>query len=243
MRALKTQFQVTDRDGVTRDLVAVRPTQAVRMEAEIVKSRAWGQAASKGAALRSKVKDIIAQQGLWDEAKQKKLEELDRRLAENEAKLPDANGKVRARGLKKSDIRDAAFQIRRDRAERVSLLTDVTGLYGRTAEGISENAEFDFLVSRCVLDAKTEKPYFASLEDYHARADDPDAVAAAEKYAEFHSGWDKDFDKGLPENKFLVAHGFVDADTLMPKVEAPKEEAPAEFDFEDDLAAPAAAPV
>lgn len=238
---LKVEFEVKTKDDEIVKLIAVKPTQLIKGEAEIVKSRAWGQAATKGAYIRSKVKDIVRDQGLWDETKQKKLEELDRRLLENESKLPDAAGKVKKKGLKLSEIRDAAFQMRRDRAERVLMLTEVTRLDSLTAEGIAENTQFDFLVSKCVL-GQNEKPYFASLEDYLARADDPDAVAAATKFAELFYDYDKDFDKSLVENKFLIERGFVDPETLEVKAaEQAKPPEPEEFyDFEDDITQPEA---
>lgn len=240
---LKLEAEVKTVDGETIPLLVVRPSAAVKAEADIVRSRAWGQYAVAGVPLQSKVKDIIARQGLWDDEKRKRLEEIDARMAANEAKLPDKNGKVRAKGLKLSEARDAAFQLRKDRAERVALLTEITRLNSETAEGKADNEAFDFLVSKCVLDARTQKPVFPTLDDYRARGDTPEGQAAAVKFAELYYDHDADFDKKLPENVFLAARGFVDPETLEEKrPEPPKAEEPAaEFDLEDDLAPPPAA--
>jgi hypothetical protein len=55
----------------------------------------------------------------------------------------------------------------------------------------------------------SENKYFASLEDYMGRIDDPVALAGAQKLANMIYGLDNNFEKNLPENKFLRKYKFV----------------------------------
>lgn len=252
----KVEFTVTV-DGKEIPLVAVRPDQSVRQAAELVRSKAWGEAAQKGITLEAKLKDLIRQQGLWDDEKQAELDAIDKRISDNERKLPDANGKVRVPGLKKSDIRQAAIQMRRDRGRRVELLEPVTSLKNNTAEGHAENARFNFMLTKCVLRrdwGRGDQPYFGSVEEFLERGRDADAAVCAEKFAELYYGTDPNWLQQLPENQFLVKYGLADPETLELLLDGkavnadgtlvePEAVGPApEFDFEDDLPAGTVSP-
>jgi hypothetical protein len=206
----KVEFEV-EVGGKTLRLAARRPDQATRQQADMVWAKAWGDYSNAGVPLEVKLKDVLRRQGVWDDEKQKRLEEVDRRIAENEAKLPDAAGRVRQKGLRLADLRAAAVRMRMDRAERVMLLTEVTRLKSHTAEGLAENDRFNFLVSRCVVDAETgKKPFFSSPEDYKARGDEPASLAAAQAFANLYYDHDPDFDRKLPENAFLLKYKMCD---------------------------------
>lgn len=234
----KCEFDVTDADGVKREFIALRPSHAVRAEADIVKSRAWGRYAMSGVTVSSKLKDIVAQQGLWGEDKQKELDAIDAKMARLEDMIPDANGKVRAKGVKLADAKKAAFELGALRGERIALLGNVTRLSGNTAEAKADQDELDFLLTRCLLDAKTEKPVFASVEDYYSQADEPWVEAAAEKFAVFYNNHDPEWFKSLPENQFLIKRGFVDPETMAPKSDAPAAAEPELYELEEDPAVP-----
>lgn len=206
----KSEFEV-EVGGKKIKLVAKRPDAAIRQQADMVWSKAWGEYAQKGVLLETKLRDVVRAQGVWDDAKEQRLKEIDDRIAANEAKLPNADGKVRQKGLRLSDVREAAIQMRIDRAERVLLLTEVTRLRNNTAEGLAENDRFNYLVANCIVDSETgKKPHFKSVEDYKARGNDADAIAAATAFAALYYDHDPDFDKKLPENQFLLKYKMVD---------------------------------
>jgi len=230
----KTEIVVKDADGVDVKYTAVRPSQSVRAEADVVRSRAWGEYAIKGVTVSAKLKDIVAKQGLWGDDKQKELDALDERMNRLEAMVPDEKGKVRAKGTTLQKAKEAAFELRAARAERVDLLSPITRLSGHTAESLADSDAFEFVLTKCLLDPATEKPAFASVEDYKRRADDAEVAAAAGKFAEFYYGHDPDFEKRLPENRFLVARGFVDPETLVAKRAKAEEAAEESYDLEED---------
>jgi hypothetical protein len=55
-----------------------------------------------------------------------------------------------------------------------------------------------------------DNKYFKSLEDYLNKADDPVALLGAQNLANMIYGLDNNFEKNLPENKFLHKYKFVD---------------------------------
>ncbi len=55
----------------------------------------------------------------------------------------------------------------------------------------------------------TKKPYFKGYDDYINRSTDPVALLGAQKLASLMYGLDSDFEKKLPENKFLIKYKFV----------------------------------
>jgi hypothetical protein len=238
----KAEIVVKDADGVEVKYTAVRPSQSVRAEADIVRSAAWGKYSLRDVPVSAKLKDIVAKQGLWGDDKQKELDALDERMNRLEAMVPDDKGKVKAKGVTLEKARAAAFELRAARAERVDLLSPITRLSGHTAESLADSDAFEFVLTRCLLDPATEKPAFPSVEEYKRRADDAEVAAAAGKFAEFYYGHDPDFEKRLPENRFLVARGFVDPETLVPKRAKADDPVEESYDLEDEPAEPAAPP-
>jgi hypothetical protein len=206
----KREFEV-EKDGVELQLVAVRPDQKTRQEADLEYAKAWGRyAKDPDILLETTLWDAVRKRGLWDDAKQKQLEEIDRRLEDGEATLPDANGRVRKKGVKLSAARRAAIDMRVARVERVRLLGDFTRLKSLTAEGLANQDRFNFLASRCVKVADTGKAYFKDVEDYKARGGDPDTLKAAEEFANLYFGYDPDADeRNLVENQFLLKHRMI----------------------------------
>lgn len=201
----KKEFTV-EKDGKEIKLSVVRPSQAIRQRSEIEYAKAWGSYAKEpGILLETALWDTLRKKKLWDDDRQNELNEIDKRMSESEKLLPDENGKVKQKGVTLSMARKAAIQMRVDRMKRVVLLSDVTKLRSNTAEGLSENSKFNYLVSQCVL-TDTGKPYFNSLDNYLERANDKDAETAASEFANLYYDYNKDFDKGLPENAFLLKH-------------------------------------
>lgn len=244
----KLEFQV-EVDGTKKTLAAVRPTVAVRQQAQVVKAKSYAELVKGGALLEAKIKDVVKEQGLWNDEKEAELAEVDRQLREDESLLPDASGKVRKANLKLSDLRAAAIRMRGNRFRRVNLLSDLTSLRNKTAEGLSDNAEFDFLVSKCIVDANSGEPFFASTDDYRTRASEPYAISAANRFFEVLNGVSTDFEKELPENRFLLKHGLCNGELALTDkagnkvgvdgkpIEKEEPEIEASFEFEDDLAA------
>jgi len=205
MTVNKIEFKV-EKDGKEVILAAVRPNQEVKHQAEMEYAKAWSKYVRDGLILESTLWDHLRKQNIWDNEKQNRLDEIDKRLNENQDKLPDEKGKVKQKGVTLSQAREAAIQMRIDRVQRVNLLREVTRLTSNTCEGMANNDKFNYLVSKCIVTGDTNNPYFLSLKDYLDRANDPTSEKAAQEFATLYYNHDPDFDKNLPENQFLLKY-------------------------------------
>lgn len=112
-------------------------------------------------------------------------------------------------GFSLTDAKKLALRMREVRLEMRDLISVRTSLDNHSAEGQADNSRFNYLVSACVVYKDNDKPYFKDLEDYMNRQDDPVALAGAQKLANIIYGLDNNFEKNLPENKFLKKYKFV----------------------------------
>jgi hypothetical protein len=146
--------------------------------------------------------DVLEDQGLWNKDKQIKYENLQQELNDGEKRL--AKG-----GFSLTDAKKLALKMRDIRLDIRELISVRTSLDNHSAEGQADNARFNYLVSACVVYKDNDKPYFKDLADYMDRMDDPVALEGASKLATMIYGLDNNFEKNLPENKFLKKYKFV----------------------------------
>ena len=172
-------------------------------EATKVYNRAFRDALESGALLRNKLEDHMRQQGIWDDTKQKELEDVQTVILDNERKI--AKGGIRLKVAK-----DLALEMADKRVEMRNILMQRNSLDGNTAEGQADNARFDSLVSASLVYSDSGKPYFKDLADYRNRSTEPVAIEAARRLAQLVYGLDSNYEKSLPENKFLSEFKFVD---------------------------------
>lgn len=186
----------------TKTFMVRSPSLTDQREAQKVYNQAFTDAIKSKSVVRAKMDDLLEEQGLWNEGKQKEYNDLQKELLEGERKL--AKG-----GFALSEAKKMAIKMREVRSKIRELISVRTSLDNHSAEGQADNARFNYLVSVCVVYKDSDKKYFESLEDYMGRIDDPVALAGAQKLANMIYGLDNDFEKNLPENKFLRKYKFV----------------------------------
>lgn len=167
-------------------------------------NKAFKEALESGCFLRSKLDKIMRDQGLWDDNMQKEVDEINKRILENTRKLK--RGKIEL-----DDARKLAIEIRRDRNASLTKLAKTRELEAYSAEGQSDNAGFDYLVSVCTVDEQG-KPIFSSVEDYLEKADEDLASKAAAELGRLVYGLDPEWENKLPENEFLLKYKFCNED-------------------------------
>jgi hypothetical protein len=101
--------------------------------------------------------------------------------------------------------------MRRLRIKLRELISQRLALEENTAEALSDNAKFDYLVADCTFYANGQKVY-NSVEDYNQKSSDEIAFAAATALAEMLYQIDTKFEENLPENKFLKKFNLVNND-------------------------------
>ena len=202
---MKTEDIKVEIDGEEKTFSVRSPSLADQREVQKAYNTAFTDAIKSNSVVRAKMDDVLEDQGLWNKDKQKKYEKLQEELLEGEKRL--AKG-----GFSLIEAKKLALKMRNVRLEIRDLISVRTSLDNHSAEGQADNARFNYLVSSCVVYKENDKPYFKDLEDYMNRMDDPVALAGATKLAEIIYGLDNDFEKGLPENKFLKKYKFVNDD-------------------------------
>lgn len=110
-----------------------------------------------------------------------------------------------------SEGKEKALKIRRLRNQLRELISEKIGLEANTAEGLSDNAKFNFLVAGCTYYPDGEKVY-TNLAEYEEKSDDAVAFSAAAALGEMIYNLDKSYEEGLPENQFLKRFKLVDED-------------------------------
>lgn len=189
--------------GKEVELAVLRPNAKVRQDAQKVYNKAFRDAVESGAILRAKIESVMREQKLWDDAKEAELRKL-------QAQISDKERKIRGGGIKLSEARELAIQLRRDRGELRALNSERMSLDNNSCEAQADNAQFNFFVSACTVHANDGKPYFKSYEDYMSKEDDPAVGPAASALAKIIYNLEDDYEKKLPENQFLTKYKFAD---------------------------------
>ena len=200
----KITIQSEDNDGKKVTVIVKKPTGENNREAKAYYNQTFRAALESGALLRKRLGQYMEEQGIWDDAKEKRYQEVTKQILEGEKKLKTG-------GIKLTEARDLAISIKNSREEFKELIGERTMMDANTAEGQADNAQFNCLVAVCTLDESGER-VFKDLDDYEKNADQPFAVAAAEKLAEFVYNLSEDYDSTLEENKFLKKFNFVNED-------------------------------
>ena len=199
---MKTEDFKVELDGEEKTFTARSPSLADQREAQKVYNTAFTDAIKSNSVVRAKMDDVLEDQGLWNKEKQAKYETLQEELNDGEKRL--AKG-----GFSLVDAKKLALKMRNIRLDIRDLISVRTSLDNHSAEGQADNARFNYLVSACVVYKDNDKPYFKDLADYMDRMDDPVALEGASKLATMIYGLDNNFEKNLPENKFLKKYKFV----------------------------------
>jgi len=202
---MKTEDITIEINGEKKVFTVRSPSLKEQREGQKVYNTAFTDAIKSNSVVRAKMDDVLEEQGLWNQEKQQKYTALQQELIDGEKKL--AKG-----GFSLTEAKKLALKMRDIRLEIRDLISVRTSLDNHSAEGQADNARFNYLVSACVVYKENDKPYFKDLADYMDRQDDPVALEGAQKLANMIYGLDNNFEKNLPENKFLKKYKFVNED-------------------------------
>ena len=201
----KEVIKSEDSNGKAVTVAVVKPNSGKIKQAQLAYNKAFRAALESGALLRQKLDSYMREQEIWDDTKEAEYNRLIEKLNESEKKL--ATG-----GIKLSEAKEVAIEMRLDRVAFRELIGERTAMDGNTAEGQADNARFNHLVYLCVVDEKDGKNFFESVEDYEEKSTEPYAAEAAAELARMMYNLDPDYDKNLPENEFLLDYGFANED-------------------------------
>ena len=201
----KMEITAQDSEGNEITFAVVRPNASKIRRGQLEYNKAFRAALESGALLRQKLESYMREQGLWDDKKEEEYNNLTKKLNEQEISL--AKG-----GIKLVHAKETAMQMRADRIAFRELIGERSALDNNTVEGQSDNARFNYLVYECMVDASSGKPLFSNFSEYEEVSSEPYVVEAAGELASLMYNLDPDYDKNLPENKFLKDYEFVNED-------------------------------
>lgn len=190
-------------DDIT--LCVKRPSPEDGRRAQVYYNKTFAETLTAGGLLRDRVSVYMRDQGLWDDAKEAQQKDFVKRLSDMELKLKGG-------GIKLSDARKLALQMREVRNEFRKLLSTKNSLDVSTVEGQAENARFNALVAFCLVYNDSGKPYYSSVDDYLEHAASYEAFQGASLLGQMLFTLDKNYEANLPENKFLQRFKFVNND-------------------------------
>jgi hypothetical protein len=193
----------------TVKLLIKRPNNVVMSQAQRVGAKAWTDCVRDGIMTKKELEKFMKEQGIWDDGKDEEQKNIVKEISELEKRLfvsgTHKDGKLRA-----SEGKEMAIKMRVKRAELRDLIAERISLEQNTAESISDNARFDYIVANCTFYENGSKVY-NSLEDYKENADSELGFAAASNLASMLYSVDKDFESKLSA---LESHSTTDAKTI-----------------------------
>jgi hypothetical protein len=179
------------------------PSLSDQREAQKIYNQAFSDAVKSGCIVRGRLNDLLKEQGLWDDQKEQRMNTIQQKLIDKEKDL--AKG-----GISLKTAKQIALDMKELREDLRNLISVRTNLDNHTAEGQADNARFNYLVSACLVYKDSKKSYFSGYEDYLNRASELVAIKGAQILANMLYGLENDYEKKLPENKFLVKYKLVD---------------------------------
>ena len=199
---IKDNFTIS-LNGQSTNFTIKSPSLIDQREAQKIYNQAFSDAVKSGCIVRARLDDLLKEQGLWDDSKQARLNTMQQELSDYEKSLSKG-------GISLKSAKEMALKMKSIREDIRELISARTNLDNHTAEGQADNARFNYLISCCLVYSDTKDKYFKSYEEYLSRAAEPVAIRAAQVLANMLYGLDNDYEKKLPENKFLIKYKFVD---------------------------------
>jgi hypothetical protein len=205
----KEKVTEVDIDGNKVNIVVKKPNSVTLSQAQRVGAKAWTDCVRDGIMTKKELEKFMKEQGIWDDGKDKEQKSIIDEITSLEKQLYISSQGHKK--LKASDGKDIAIKMRVRRSQLRDLISERISLEQNTAESISDNTRFDFLVANCTFYENGQKVY-SNLDEYKERADVEPAFTAASTLAAMLYSIDKDFEAKLPENKFLKTFNFVNDD-------------------------------
>lgn len=208
----RTTLEVKNEDGETVKIYVQRPTSKILSEAQRVSAKVWTDCVRDKIMTKQELKNFMYENNIWNQSKDLEQLSITNDIQKMEKQLYVGNG--HSKRMKMSEAKEIAIRMRIARARLRDLIAEKMSLEQNTAEAISENAKFDYIVARCTFYENGERVY-SNLDDYNNNSDSPMAYEAATAMAQLLYSLDKDFEAKLPENRFLVDKGFVNEDLAL----------------------------
>jgi len=199
--------EVTLENGDKVTIYVKKPSNEIISGADIHRAKRWNRCIRDEIITKKELGTLMEDRGIWDKSKSDKEDEITTKITTMEKNLyRGTNGKK----PKVSEGKELALQMRKLRVELRNLIGERLALEENTAEALSDNARFDYFVAHCTFYKDSDKRVYNSVEDYNSKSSDAIAFTAASILGNILYNLDSDFEKSLPENKWLSAFDLSD---------------------------------
>ena len=176
---------------------------ASKMFSRLVREKDESDPTKPAYILRTQLNAYLADIGIYSDQDIDDINTFGDRIKELEELL-------RSSGKKKSEGKAAAIELRKLRYAVYALLMRQGEFDKNTVEHYADNARMNYLITKCIC-FEGGGPIWHSVEDYESDSVLQSTLAEPiQVLAGMVSQYDPDFEKNLPENKFLKKYGFCD---------------------------------
>ena len=155
--------------------------------------------------LRDQLEKYLKDEGIWTEEDQNKIDELNEEVSEGLKKL-------RKGGITDLEGRELAIGIFEKRNQIANIRYKRRIFDEATIEAMSEQEKLDYLTYSCTVYEDSGNPYWSSFEEMKSDKGNEIFEKASQFIYEIAYGIDSDFEKKLPENRWLKKYNFLDED-------------------------------
>ena len=199
--------EVTLESGEKVTIYVAKPSNEIIAGADIHRAKRWNECIRDDIITKKELGTLMEKRGIWDKSKSEKEENISSTITQLEKTLyRGKNGKK----PKVSEGKELALEMRKLRIELRNLISERLSLEENTAESLSDNARFDYFVAHCTFYKDSGKRVYNSVEDYNSKSSDSIAFAAASMLGNILYNLDSDFEKNLPENRWLGMFNLAD---------------------------------
>lgn len=187
----------------------VKPTMQQKTRASLEKSKTFARLIrEKDVLLRSELKKAAHDRGLWDDKKQEELDAVRKKILDGDAQLKRGGKTLEGAPFSRAQAKKLALDMMEWRSEFLNLNSVLTEFEGFTCETQSEQAEFDYLCSVCILN-DDDTPRFADINEYRSASNEEEVEVKAGELSALISDYDPNWYNQLPEINFLMKYKFI----------------------------------
>ena len=199
--------EVTLENGDKVTIYVKKPSNEIISGADIHRAKRWNECIRDDIITKKELATLMEKRGIWDKSKSDKEDDISSKITTLEKDLyRGRNGKK----PKVSEGKELALEMKKLRIELRNLISERLSLEENTAEALSDNARFDYFVAHCTFYKDSDKRVYNSVEDYNSKSSDAIAFTAASMLGNILYNLDSDFEKNLPENKWLSTFNLSD---------------------------------
>ncbi len=207
----RKEFTITEGNGKEVELTVRAPQyqdyeEADQVYAIKVANLVKESVGRKKLLTRSDLDKFLREHQIWTEEDEKQINKLRTELEDKLKKLSKGGVKIKAEG------RPLAISVLDTRKEMVKLMSKRQIFDDTTIESMAENERTDYLIYSCTVYSKDGRNYWDSFEDMKNDKLSEAYRKASVAIAETVYNINPDFEKNLPENKWLKKHNFVDSE-------------------------------